>query len=355
MPLTALDKNKQQVFYNEAIKGEKYFCRFCKAKMTFKKGIIKIPHFAHFPNLQTPCHYKKETEEHVILKHFFFKEFGCKIEEKIGNNIADVIMDDVIIEIQCSPIGLEEFIKRNENAFDNNKKIVWILEKNKTFGNTQQVGKGYFLRPKTIEKRLAIVQKTLLYFNISSSVPNFFGFSLKTLKWGSGSLFSYKMTSFEKRKIPIFLKNLAWKRKYSLEEWKEMWDKHLEELINKENIEKSKIYEEELEKQGNELENERKRRRAIESFRVRKEQKDSLENKEISLKQEHYKQTNTWTSIAKRLFLSSLSQKEVERVSPPVGWIIKYVCQKCGVPAPVLYSTCTGGGKVSLSLEKENI
>jgi len=115
-----------------------YKCKSCDAEMILKKGEVKIHHFAH--KVKDNCVFgKKESKEHYEMKYHLRDLFGRNIEmEKIifdgdTRHIADVVYDNVVFEVQFSPMPFDEFKKRTLGFSKNGYKVVWIFH-SKNYG-----------------------------------------------------------------------------------------------------------------------------------------------------------------------------------------------------------------------------
>jgi len=110
----------------------------CKEKHELIKyeSHIKKSHFKHKnnnpdPNPMTDWH--KEWQSHFKQK-----------EIPIGNNIADVLMDDRIIEFQHSYISSEDVEERYNNAINNKKTLNWVIDCNDTI-EVNEVGNIFMI------------------------------------------------------------------------------------------------------------------------------------------------------------------------------------------------------------------
>ena len=104
-------------------------CPICDNKLIYKNGLVKIPHFAHVSN--DDCHdiyYENETKEHMMGKMILYKwlkEFPdikvCKLEGWIPETKQrpDIYLElqdgtKIVIEFQCTPITLEQYLNRHD-------------------------------------------------------------------------------------------------------------------------------------------------------------------------------------------------------------------------------------------------
>lgn len=132
MPLTALDIDKNVVnalCAQPLSHPNSFICRECDGTMILRKGPVRIPHFAHIPDPQRKCTYDNETLDHLIMKQLVASTIpGAQIEAQIGQCRADVLAGNTIIEIQCSPISIDDMYDRINNAAAQSKRILWMLQ-----------------------------------------------------------------------------------------------------------------------------------------------------------------------------------------------------------------------------------
>lgn len=104
-------------------KGVSGFCPLCNSKVYSKTGDTKAWHFAH---KSADCDRWKESESdwHIQWKTWFGLD-NC--EKVIGDHRADIVVDDTVIEIQNSPMSVDEAIKRESHYISKGHKFIWIL------------------------------------------------------------------------------------------------------------------------------------------------------------------------------------------------------------------------------------
>jgi len=123
-------KNKE--LQNE-IKNKKKFL-VCKEKHELIKYESKIK----------KCHFKHKINNPMTDWHKEWQSYFEQIEIQIGNNIADVLIDDKIIEFQHSYISKQDVEERNLNAINNNKVLNWIIDCNNTI-EVNQIGNIFMI------------------------------------------------------------------------------------------------------------------------------------------------------------------------------------------------------------------
>jgi len=84
-----------------------------------------IWHWAH----ESSCiyHTEPETEWHLKWKNYA-KGMGCEIEKRFDNNIADIFIENKIIEVQHSPISYTEILSRNKYYQCRGFEINWVFD-----------------------------------------------------------------------------------------------------------------------------------------------------------------------------------------------------------------------------------
>ncbi|WP_053345002.1 competence protein CoiA [Peribacillus butanolivorans] len=115
-----------------------YYCPCCKAEMTIKAGMIKIPHFAH--KNKSSCRASSEPESayhlmgkrklfHWFLSHHYQADLEAYLPEirKRADILVTIGGIRYAVEFQCSVISETEFIERT-NAYQSvGIKPIWIL------------------------------------------------------------------------------------------------------------------------------------------------------------------------------------------------------------------------------------
>lgn len=141
--LIALDIEGERVTGNEASKEERYFCQQCNQQVIVKKGEIKTPHFAHYPD-SSPCvWWEPETEEHLLMKQEIMELLKrdndvvlAEFEHKLNLN-SNILFPDVYLELangkriaiecQVSNKPFDMFLQKTELYSENNIYTLWIF------------------------------------------------------------------------------------------------------------------------------------------------------------------------------------------------------------------------------------
>jgi len=130
--ITILNYIQNKELQNEIKTGDKYLV--CKEK----HDLIK------YESLIKKCHFKHKS---ISLITDWHKDWQNNFEQKeipIGNHIADVIVDNIIIEFQHSYISKEDVVSRNENSINNNKLLYWVIDCNNTI-EVNKIGEIYMI------------------------------------------------------------------------------------------------------------------------------------------------------------------------------------------------------------------
>ncbi len=130
----ALNEKNEKINASESSKEKVYYCPnvdCANREVILKKGLIRIPHFAHKPN--SSCCYEPESQIHILCKKYiqnilnldkeFVEYYGIKGVR------PDLLYNDYAIEIQCSPIKVSEIKRRNKIYKRNNYFPVWVFYK----------------------------------------------------------------------------------------------------------------------------------------------------------------------------------------------------------------------------------
>ena len=111
-----------------------FFCcnpNCSQPNLILKKGNHRIPHFAHRVECDCDKLGEKETDAHIEIKNWF--EFFLKSDFEVEYTRIPGVKPDLLwkgkyaIEVQHSPISIEEIIRRNEIYIANGISPVWIF------------------------------------------------------------------------------------------------------------------------------------------------------------------------------------------------------------------------------------
>lgn len=153
--LTALDKNGKTVnISNNQELSPPFYCPACKSLLHLKKGMIKIPHFAHVSLQNCDSWSENESAQHLELKlelsRWFEQTEKVEIEKYIPEikQTADLLVNDrLAIEIQCSSLSLKRLMERTTSYREKGYYVLWLQ------------GKDLWLK-----NSITALQKNLLYY-----------------------------------------------------------------------------------------------------------------------------------------------------------------------------------------------
>lgn len=114
-----------------------FTCPSCQQGVVLKRGHIKRPHFAHLT--RSDCRYGTgESEAHRLAKFEIYDALqrrpqvtNLHVEYTLGNRRADVFFclanrHQIAVEIQFSPLSIEELIKRTQHYANHGVHILWM-------------------------------------------------------------------------------------------------------------------------------------------------------------------------------------------------------------------------------------
>ena len=142
--LKALDSFNIVTNIKYAEKGKMYYCQLCKQPVLQRRGKIRVHHFAHYSPKGShggyaPCSDTwtyDMTEWHMDWQNKF--DFSCveRIIELDGEkHIADVLIGNIVVEFQHSPISMEDFRNRNDFYTAKGYKVIWVFDLIEEFSN----------------------------------------------------------------------------------------------------------------------------------------------------------------------------------------------------------------------------
>lgn len=136
--LFALDKLGKRVHIDETVLGETYFCPVCNKTVIVKKGEIRQHHFAHQGMIDERSSgercilysYSREMSDwHVEWQNRFNKQdIEVLVQDGEKKHIADVIINNTVLEFQHSSISIEDFRNRNEFYTKLGYNVIWIFD-----------------------------------------------------------------------------------------------------------------------------------------------------------------------------------------------------------------------------------
>jgi len=132
----ALNDQNERINASKAVKEKIYLCPNLECenrKLILKKGRIRIPHYAH--KSKKDCYSEPESEAHLSCKLYFqsLLELNNQFVEYYGIKGVrpDVLYNQFALEIQCSPIPVDEVKRRNKIYEKNGYIAIWIFLEDK--------------------------------------------------------------------------------------------------------------------------------------------------------------------------------------------------------------------------------
>ncbi len=113
--------------------GQRAECPGCGEVVISRCGEYKENHWAHKKD-SSSCKYKPMSDFHLMVQSLFDDDCLEKISTDYNGekHIADIVVNGLVLEVQNSPIKLDEIRKRNLH----HKNIVWVLNWDTIFGNS---------------------------------------------------------------------------------------------------------------------------------------------------------------------------------------------------------------------------
>ena len=108
---------------------DRFQCIGCGGKMVFVNATKRVKHFRH---KATPCNFfAGETEEHLRMKKYFFdlfKDQGAVLETRVGKYIADVLIPQYHVAIECQRgMDYDYVLDKLKYYTDNGFYCLWVL------------------------------------------------------------------------------------------------------------------------------------------------------------------------------------------------------------------------------------
>ncbi|MGZ3632715.1 MAG: competence protein CoiA [Parachlamydiaceae bacterium] len=133
------------VFAKSAEKQKDYLCPECQGIVRLRGGLHRQDHFYHL-ELSPDCRQNGKSAEHLNIQLYFLNmlpEGECFLEYRFPTirRIADVVWlpNNLIFEIQCSPISAEEVLERNRDYLELGFQVIWIFH-DQRFNQTRVSG-----------------------------------------------------------------------------------------------------------------------------------------------------------------------------------------------------------------------
>lgn len=179
----AIKKSGERIHINEALKTQKYYCPACKNELMQKRGDMRTHHFAHYPSKdekQNNCplrYYSGITQWHFDWLNRFNKEnIEIILENDNQRFVADVLINNTVIEFQHKNLTIEQFRERNNFYTSLGYKIIWIFDLIDEYQSNKIINDPYYnnenefqwKRPKKFFRELDVKRENCqIYFQLS--------------------------------------------------------------------------------------------------------------------------------------------------------------------------------------------
>jgi competence protein CoiA len=132
MQLYALDFRGEVINARRAERQKNYFCLECGGEVRIRRGSRRQSHFYHISS-QTACRQNHKGADHLTIQSYLINQLPGESQMECPFpticRIADVAWhsQNIVFEVQCSPITAEELTARNRDYQQAGWAVVWIL------------------------------------------------------------------------------------------------------------------------------------------------------------------------------------------------------------------------------------
>ena len=132
--LFAVDYNDNRVHIDETHSNQEYYCPYCGAPLTTKKGEIRQHHFAHKQNYLCSDTWERSHSYDISPWHNDWQSLFPKENQEVKLSLgdtkhrADVMIDRTVIEFQHSIMPVKAFDDRNNFYFNLGNKVIWLFD-----------------------------------------------------------------------------------------------------------------------------------------------------------------------------------------------------------------------------------
>lgn len=132
--LFANDYNDNRVHIDETHSNQEYYCPYCGAPLTTKKGEIRQHHFAHKQKYLCSDSWERSHSYDISPWHNEWQSFFPKDNQEVKLSLgdtkhrADVMIDRTVIEFQHSIMPVKAFDDRNNFYFNLGNKVIWLFD-----------------------------------------------------------------------------------------------------------------------------------------------------------------------------------------------------------------------------------
>ena len=132
--LFAVDYNDNRVHIDETHSNQEYYCPYCGAPLTTKKGEIRQHHFAHKQSHLCSDTWERSHSYDISPWHNDWQSLFPKENQEVKLSLgdtkhrADVMIDRTVIEFQHSIMPVKAFDDRNNFYFNLGNKVIWLFD-----------------------------------------------------------------------------------------------------------------------------------------------------------------------------------------------------------------------------------
>ena len=130
----AVDYNDNRVHIDETHSNQEYYCPYCGAPLTTKKGEVRQHHFAHKQNHLCSDAWERSHSYDISPWHNDWQSLFPKENQEVKLSLgdtkhrADVMIDRTVIEFQHSIMPVKAFDDRNNFYFNLGNKVIWLFD-----------------------------------------------------------------------------------------------------------------------------------------------------------------------------------------------------------------------------------
>lgn len=185
--IKAVDQYGQPVLIDTVQRSTPCYCPICGQALLQKRGEIREHHFSHIgprgrnEKGYVPCrdewNYDK-TDWHIIWQKRFPPECYEKVLSRGGQkHIADILINDFVIEFQHSAITIDEFRDRNSFYASCGYSVIWVFDLIEEFhcGKISDMGGGKYhwsYAKKLFREMNLHSEETTIYFQLSDDADS---------------------------------------------------------------------------------------------------------------------------------------------------------------------------------------
>ena len=132
--LFAVDYNDNRVHIDETHSNQEYYCPYCGAPLTTKKGEIRQHHFAHKQKHLCSDTWERSHSYDISPWHNDWQSLFPKENQEVKLSLgdtkhrADVMINRTVIEFQHSIMPVKAFDDRNNFYFNLGNKVIWLFD-----------------------------------------------------------------------------------------------------------------------------------------------------------------------------------------------------------------------------------